>query len=361
MSNILTWIALAKIITQPFAVKVHAGIARKPWARLWYLCRVFDPTGRGIVNLPVDVVCQLLAVSKPTLYEWLRNGKHDRAFRHYKFRQNCLRIILGSLHKICQSLGLQTWGATAVIPLLEVNFHLRSVATCIVTADLQSKSHYAARRSLKHRERFYSPPTAEAILAAGKRSSQNPAKGQVPFLLHVGDSKAFVSKSFVPYGASQRSIGEELGISEWTVRRHHRRLELERRQIAQAKAAYQLIDAGVQWEAEQCYAEPDIWYQRQGSSLKLFEPNGISSSRRPGGHPITRQRLFRYAGKTWLYRCNIYAVSHIRLVSMKASRRQYKAYCDSQCDSRQSATSGGKGGDVKVGVQGPPGKDEQNP
>lgn len=361
MSNILTWIAVTKIITQSFAVRVHAGIARQPWARLWYLCRAFDPTGRGIVNLPVDVVCQLLAVSKPTLYEWLRNGKQDGAFRRYKFRQNRLQIWLGGLHKVCQSKSLLSWGATAVMSLLDVS-QLRTLATGIVTADLQGKSHFAARRSLKHRERqFYSPPTAEAILAAGKRSSQNPAKGQVPFLLHVGDSKAFVSKSFVPYGASQRSIGETLGISEWSVRRHHRRLELERRQIAQAKAAYQLIDAGVQWEAEQCYAEPDIWYQRQGSSLKLFEPNGISSSRRPGGHPITRQRLFRYAGKTWLYRCNIYAVSHIHLVSMKASRRQYKAYCDSRCDSRQSATSGGRGGDVKVEVQGPPGKDEQNP
>lgn len=349
---------LSAVLIQPFTVRVHAGIARKPWARLWYLCRGLDPQGRGIVDLPAEGVCQLLAVSKPTLYEWLRDGKCAGAFRSYKFRQNRLRIILGGLHKVCESLGLQTWGAIAVIPLLEVNFHLRAVATGIVTADLQSKSHFAARRSLKDRERqFYSPPTAEAILAQGRRSSQKPVKGQVPFLVWVGQRLAFVSKSFVPYGASQRSIGASLGISEWTVRRHHRQLGLERRQLVQAKAAYQLIDAGMQWEAQTCYAEPGIWSQIQGDRIQLFEPNGITSSRREGGHPLARQRLFRCAGKTWLYRCNIYDVSHIHLTSMKAARRQYRLYLDRFATS----TAGGEGhGDLK-GSNPPPGKDEQNP
>lgn len=329
--NTLT--AIAGILLKCFTVRVHAGIARKPWARLWYLSRGLDPQGQGIIDLPADVVCQLLAVSKPTLYEWLRNGLQDGAFRRYKFRQNHLQIWLGGLHKVCQSLNLKTWGATAVMSLLDVNRHIRALATGIVTADLQSKSHFAARRSLKEHERqFYSPPTAEAILAEGRRSSQNPVKGQVPFLLHVGPSLAFVSKSFVPFGASQRSIGAALGVSEWTVRRHHRQLDLERRQIVQAKAAYQLIDIGIQWEAEQCYAEPGIWSITSGSSIQLHEPNGITSSRREGGHLITRQRLFRCAGKTWLRRCNIYGVAHIRLVSMKAARRQ----------NRQSMAAGGE-------------------
>ena len=362
MLQILTYTAIVKIITQPFAVRVHAGIARFPWARLWYLCRAFDLTGRGIVDLPADTVCQLLAISKPTLYEWLRNGLQDGAFRRYRFRQNRLQIWLGGLHKVCKSLDLQQWGSTAVVSLLDASRHPRALATGIVTADLQSKSHFAARRSLKDRERqFHSPPTAEAILAAGKRSSQNPVRGQVPFLLHVGSSMAFVSKSFVPFGASQKSIGLELGISERTVRRHQRQLKLERRQLAQAKAAYQLLDAGIQWEAEQCYAEPEIWYKQQNDQIHLFEPNGITSSRRSGGHPINSQRLFKCAGKTWLRRCNIYGVTHIHLVSMRASRRQYKAYCDSQCDSRRSTTSGGGGGDVKREIPDPPGKGGQNP
>lgn len=345
MLQILIRTAIAKIITQLFIVRVHAGIARKPWARLWYLCRALDSQGEGKVNPPVDLVCQLLVCSKSTLYEWLRVGKQEAgAFRYYRFDMNTLFVYQGGLAKVCAALGLESWGATGEVSLLDASRKLRASATAIVTANLQKKSHYAARRSLKPRERqSYSPPTADALLAEGKRSSQNPAKGQVPFLLYVGERVAFVSKSFVPHGASQRSIGAELGISERTVRRHHRAQGLERRQIAQAKHAYQLIDAAIQWEAEQCYAEPDIWYQRRGDNIQLFEPNGVTSSHREGGHAITRGRLFRYWGKTWLYRCNLYALCHIRLVSMRAARRQYKAYCDSQCDSSQSLTSGGRG------------------
>lgn len=314
---------IAAIILQPFTVRIHAGIAREPWARLWYLARAFDPSGRGIVDLPVDIIYQLLTISKPTLYEWLRDGEKAGAFRLRRIRKNRCHIWLGSLHKLCKSLNLRSWGAVATVSLLEVNNQLRAVATGITTADLQDKSHFAARRSLKQREKqFYTPPSADAILAEGKRSSQKPAKGQVPFLLHVGQRRAFVSKGFVPFGASQQAIGQELKISEWTVRRHQRQLGLERRQLVQSKHAYQLIQAGIEWEADRCFAEPDLWFEQAGDHIQLYEPNGISSARRQGGHRLMPQRLFRYAGKIWLYRCNIYGVSHIRLTSMKASRHR---------------------------------------
>lgn len=329
MLHIHTQLAIASIILKPFTVRVHTGIARKPWARLWYLSRGLDPTGRGIIDLPVNLVCQLLAVSRPTLYEWLRNGRSAGAFYRYHIKQDRCHIWLVGLPKLCQSLGLQSWGATATVSLLSLN-HLRATATGIVTRDLQDKSHFAARRSLTDRERqFYKPPSADAVLAEGKRSSQKPAQGQVPFLLWVGDKRAFVSKGFIPFGASQRSIGMDLGVSEWTVRRHQRILGLERRQLVQAKYAYQLIDAGISWEAGFCYAEPGIWYEQSGDGcMRLFEPNGLTGSRREGGHAITQQRLFRYAGKTWLYRCNLYDVSHFHLTSMKASRREFQVYLD---------------------------------
>lgn len=352
-------LAISKIILKPFTVRVHTGLARKPWARLWYLSRGFDSSGRGIVDLPAEVLCQILSVSKPTLYEWLRDGKKAGAFRRYQFKQNCCRIWLGSLHKLCKSLGLDSWGATATVSLLGIN-QLREFATVAVTADLQDKSHFAARRNLKKGERpFFTPPSADTILAQAKVSSQEPAQGQVPFLLWVGQSKAFVSKGFVPFGASQRSIAISLGISERTVRRHQGLLGLERRQMVQAKAAYQLIDAGIEWEAERCYAEPDIYYQQFGNEIRLFEPNGITSSRQEAGNLISRERLFRYAGKTWIYRCNLYGVAHIELTSMRASRREFQVYLDNFVTS----TAGGASTEIFQAIQDcpdPPGKGGQN-
>lgn len=348
----------AKAITQPFTIRVHAGIARKPWARLWYLARGFDFSGRGIITLPADLVCQLLTVSRPTLYMWLQQGKRDGAFRDYKFRRNSLTIWLGGLKQVCKNLQLTSWGATAVVSLLEANQNLRAIATVIVTHDLQSKSHFAARKSLKPTERkLFTPPAAEAVLAEANRSSPKPAKGQVAFLLHVGKQLAFVSKSFIPYGASQQAIGAELGVSEWTIRRHHRRLNLERRQLAQAKGAYTLISAGMEWESDQCHAEPGIWSERSGDGFKLHEPNGISSSSRPGGHLIAPRRLFKAFGKTWLYRCNLYAVSRFKLTSMKAAKRDYKVYLDRFATS----TAGGEVHGDFTNFQHPPGKAEQNP
>lgn len=354
--------AIAQIILKPFTVRVQTGIARQPWARLWYLTRAFDPTGRGLVNLPADTICQLLAVSRPTLYEWLREGKRVGAFRQYKFKNNCLRIILGSLIKVCASLGLPSWGAVATVPLLEVNHQLRAIATGIATADLQNKSHFTARRSLTNRERqFFSPPTADQILAEAKRSSEKPARGQVPFLLWVGDHVAWVSKAFVPFGASQRSIGAELGINERTVRRHQQQLGLERRQIAQAKHAYQSIAIGLEHESDRWVAEPNLHWQRVGDDeVHLYEPNGISSSRREEGHRIKRQRLFTRWGKTWLLRCNIYGVSHIHLNSMQVARLRLRRYLD-RLDTRDLSTAavGEKGGVKKGGL--PPGEERQNP
>lgn len=78
-------------------------------------------------------------------------------------------------------------------------------------------------------------------------------------------------------------------------------------------------------EASYLEAEPGIWYQQSVSGDgKLFEPNGISSSRRAGGFAIAKERLFRYQDKVWIYRCNLYATT-FKLTSMKAARKAYKA------------------------------------
>ncbi len=316
----------ATVLVRALTVRIHAGIVHnRPWTRFWYLCRGLDLPGRGIVELPAEAVCLLTRISRSTLYQWLREGKAAGAFRHYRFKGNTLRVYLGGLHKYCQSMGLQNWGAVAEVALTDIleGMALKSHATALQTQDQQVKSRIAAIRSLNNRERKHTKVAEiEAILEQRKQSSQKPAKGQVPFLLWVGNKRAFVSKGFVPIGASQTSIAALLGISERTVRRHLDNLGIERRQIVQAKVAYRGISKALEWGAPEWEEEPNIGYREDKLGfIWLNDMNGKTSSRKPA-QVITKERFFEYRGQTWIYRCNLYELEYAT-TSMRAARNSY--------------------------------------
>src|SRR5919202_467849 len=164
----------------------------------------------------------------------------------------------------------------------------------------------------------------EIFLKQGKQSSQKPAKGQVPFLLWVGGKRIFVSKSFVPYGASQERIAGELGISDRTVRRHLDYLGVERRQLVQAKAAYKTVAQGMDWWADEVVLSEDRieYYEASNEGYQvgtMYEPSGRTSHTH--GFRVRRDRFFNYRGKTWLYRCNLYLLDY-DTTSMKTSRKR---------------------------------------
>jgi len=310
---------------------------------LWYVCRALDISSTGYVELPLSFVRELLGVADSTVYRWLKDSKQVGACRTYRIRKAVLCIWLGGLQKLCKILGLSNWGAVATVPLVAVNEKIKALATGITTQDLQAKSRYAASSDLKKRERaFLDNSSADTILGLGGQSSQVPTQGQVPFVVWVGEKRAFVSKSFVPYGASQRSIAESLGVSDRTVRRHQAILSIKKRQLVQAKGAYHLIQAGIEWESDHVKAEPNIWYQDNGGDIRLFEPNGITSAMRTGGHSVSKQRFFRYYGKTWIYRCNLYATA-FTLTNMRASRRQYKSLSTKPVDCVANLSTGAGG------------------
>ncbi|MGB7441911.1 MAG: hypothetical protein WA919_12640 [Coleofasciculaceae cyanobacterium] len=86
----------------------------------------------------------------------------------------------------------------------------------------------------------------------------------------------------------------------------------------------------IHWEVDKCYAEPRIWYEeKRDGSLRLYEPNGITTSFRQEGHQMTRERLFNYRGKTWIYRCNIYDLDYTSC-SMRAARKALAKLIDNE-------------------------------
>ncbi|MBA3789556.1 hypothetical protein H0X32_04185 [Patescibacteria group bacterium] len=196
---------------------------------------------------------------------------------------------------------------------------IRSVATTATAQDLQAKSHYAATVNLKSKERkFYAPPTFDAILATSKASSQESGTGQEPFIVHVGRKKVFASRSFVPFGACQKSIGKSLGISVRTVRRHLDAAGVERRQLMQSKGEYGRVVTAMKHETSYFQPADDLCVLSCGNVYELREQSR-GAKKWHSGQFVTPDRFSYYYDKHWIYRCNLYQTS-VTLTSMRKSR-----------------------------------------
>lgn len=312
-------------------IRIHKSLLlRHPAVKLWYLCRAADPQARGRVELTPEELA-LLKVSKSTLYRWLREGREIGLFRIYEFRPDgSLYVSMGGLTKACSQSGMRSWGAVTTVPLREILFgFMRAQASAIQSQDLQEKSRYAAGHSLNALERrCFKIPSTDTIL---NHTSPKLACGVVPGLVAFGADKIFVGRSFIPFGASQERICAELnaeptscGVCPRTLRNHLKRLGINRRQLVQAKPEYKEINSAFRWGSTGYKVKgDDIYFQRESDRLRLYEPNGKSSARRPGGHLLAPERFFRYFGADWIYRCNLYALDY-ELTSMKRSRHEYK-------------------------------------
>jgi hypothetical protein len=360
------------MILQPFIVRLHSGIGRQPWARLWYLLRGFDDNSGRIKDIPLLALCQILDVSQATIYRWLAAGVAVGAFRPSKHRtkKGLLTVYLGGLTKVAWNLNLKDWGVVSECPLWELNADIRALTTGIVTQRLQQRSRYAANRNLKPEYRkLYGAPHPNELLGNGGQSSPEMGAGEIPFILHVGPSRVFASKGFVHFGTSQKAISCSLGIHPRTVRRHQQALGMTRRQLCQAKYEYRQLQRALDNESPECWAWSDdgvrseIGYQSLGESAmpaaggaiafadgipkgaKKQEPN---SYRIPAGE--LAGRFFRMGDKVWMNRCNIYR-EEFTLKTMTAARRKWRHKL-SQCQFQENRAVG-VGNDCKQCSQSP--------
>ena len=310
---------------------------RYPWARLWYYLRAIDTTGSGLLIVSWIETKRLLSCATSTLYQWLREAREAGAVYEYSRKGDRLRIRLGGLFNVCRNLGLNNFGAVAVLPLGQVLIKCRALATAIATQQLQEQSRHAAQKSLSNSEKkVFTIPNALDVIGEAKNASHEPSRGatKIPFLIHVGAKRAFVSKGFIPFGTSQGAIASELAISDRTVRRHLAELEVESRQLCQSKQEYAMINPAVRYGLGEYESESDVRFRIEEGEIILHERNGWTNHWRKGGHriPLTDNRLnpscdrvFYYFDKYWLYRCSIYGLSH-HLKKMKVARRNYRRY-----------------------------------
>lgn len=315
-------------------VRVHQSLlVLHPCSKLWYFCRGLDRHGEGKIVLAPQQI-ERLKESKSTIYRWLREGRELGLFTCYWWCGNTLKVILGGLIKACIKSQVKNWGTAAVVPLeelLEGNGR-RKIAIAIATQDLQERSRYAAKSQLNSLERrCFDVPTVDQLL--NPPTSQKLDGGGTRGVVHLGNSRLFVGRSFIPFGVSQSRVCEVLnsqptscGVSRWTLRRQLEKLDVTKRQITQAKPEYKELSNVIELGAASwmCKSDADVSFRYVDTGVILLnEPNGKSSSRREGGHRLQTDRLSRYFGAAWLYRCNLYNLSYT-LTSMKATRRNWK-------------------------------------
>jgi hypothetical protein len=307
---------VAQILLNSLTVRIHSKIARHPCARLWYLLKAFNIDGSGHNRLPVVLILNLLRINQSTLYRYMKIGIEKGFFRRIQITEGNIDAWLGSINVVSQKLELSDWGTVGDVPLVKVLAEIRKTATGITTQSLQGQSHYAAKIKLKNNERaIYAPPSAEEIFALIDGASHKPAGGTFPFILHIGPKRIFASKSFVPFGASQRAIADSLGISDRTVRRHLASMGVNSRQIVQSKAVYRQVVEAMRCEADYFRPNDDLILTSSGNEYCLGEK----------GHRtlLTSERFFKHYGQTWIYRCSLYDLD-FDLKSMAMARHEFK-------------------------------------
>ena len=359
----------SQIILNSLWVRVHTGISFYTWSRLWYLCRAFDVAGTGYIELEIEAIQAFLCCSSATVYRLLQEGKQCKAFRFYRTKNGSLQIGIGSLFKVCRSLHLRSWGTTAKVLLVEILdlLGIRATATAAQTQRSQQKSRYAANSKLKpdYRREFGAPLPNEFFEVATDGASHKTAAGKLPpFVLHLSESRIWVSKNFVHFGTSQRSLALTLGVSERTIRRHQRVKEMDRRQLCQKKETYMWISQAWDNESPEYYHDK-VMLKAAGTGsdaqfkvigYKLTDDDTVrftdgvtlgSKKKTPNKWDIPvaefGRRFFKMGNDYWMHRCNIYKET-IELTTMRASARKY----------RKSLTSEGFQGNS------PPSTDEQS-
>ena len=334
---------LFKTILNTVKVRVHAVIARYAWAKAWYLLRGFDVLGVGFVKIPLTSCCDFLNCGESTFYRYLNQGKKAGAFRYCRIQNGTLEVFLGSLLQICKNLRIHDFGATAEVPLTQVHATLRQVATQIATEKLQQQSHYAAVFNLKRNIRkTFKPPTADQIMEAAGRPSHETGKGDLPFVVYIGDKRVFVSASFAPFGASQKGIGKKLGISERTVRRHL--VGRSRRQLMQAKAAYRQVKTAISHDADYHEVNSDMIVTSFQDTHALLERTRGGKNFRDLSYLryVTVDSFDEYYKKCWLHCCNIYE-TRFKLCKMGALKRHLAAFFENLSEGpRKRRKRGGK-------------------
>jgi hypothetical protein len=338
-------------ILRSFTVRVHAGlvvaaeqyvklhpaslrqVASGSFLKFWYVLRALDIEGSGYWRGSIQGLTLLTGMKTSTIYQHLREGKIVGAFRRWRCQRGELRVALGSLNKLAKSLSLgkDGWRPVGEVPLAQLlEVGIRAIATGITLQKQQMQARYAAWANLPPGIRDkYKLPYPESFFKSEAASSSHDLPTRLGFrsrrglkcVAHIGPKRIFTTAGFIPQGVSQPTVARSRGRCTRTIQNHLTRLGIDRRQIVQCRASYEMVAMGLRFEMD---CEPaqnlKLLHARNGSGVLLEQPGTVGKER---VYSVSENRLFSYGGRYWIYRCNLYNP----IFPLKTMRASFREYC----------------------------------
>lgn len=310
----------------------HRQIASGNFLKLWYILRALDVEGSGYWRGSIEGLSFLTNIKPSTIYQHLREGRLAGAFRRWRCQRGELRIALGGLNKLAQNLNLgkDGWRPVGECSLHELlTYGIRAISTGILAQKLQMQARYAAWANLPPGIRqAYKLPYPESFFESEAASSSHDLPNRLGFrsrrglkcVTHIGPKRIFCTAGFVPQGVSQPRIARSRGRCTRTIQNHLARLGIDRRQIVQCRASYEMVAMGLRFEMDVEPAESlKLLHARNGAGVLVEKPGTVGTER---VYSVSENRFFTYGGRYWIYRTNLYKPV-FQLKTMRASFREY--------------------------------------
>lgn len=184
-------------------------------ARLWVVVRSLDHpvnggNGSGFVRISIAELCQWLNRSERSVWRYLKDALSKKFLHSCHCENGQLQIEYRGLKSLCRLLGLDGLGAIAEFPLREIQ-HAKTRATDTVTEKVQAQSFYKMGEEWG---KFAKGSKTAAVLLHNASSS-----GKVPgdAVIVRGKRLLYLEPYWRPFGASQQTIADRLGVSLRTV------------------------------------------------------------------------------------------------------------------------------------------------
>lgn len=210
-------------------------------ARLWCYARSLDHPdnggqGSGLISFSMCDLIVTLNRSGRSCYRYLKAAKQQGFIYWYRVEGETITLKYCSLERIAKRLELKTIGAVVNFPLSELP-HAKAIAAEGMAESLQAQSYYKMRTQWG---RFAKgQPKASDLLI-------EPASEKLAgVLLARGRRLLYLAPHWRPFGGSQQTISELLGVSKRTVQNRFCdkwRIERGMNPLLKKQAAHQVYE-----------------------------------------------------------------------------------------------------------------------
>jgi len=273
-------------------------------AKLWCVARSLDHpenrgNGCGIVGATLEEFSNWLGRSTRTVWRYLQEALKMGFIHRHWWEGDRLKIEYVGLKPLCKKWGLKSIGAVGMFPLKDIQ-HAKAKAAEIQAEDLQRQSDY--KRKEEWGKYAKGAKSAAELLSGDSSSSARVSGGE---RVTRGHRLLYLAPHWRPFGGSQKTISDRIGVSVRTVQN---RLSNSWR----ASRGLEPIDKAQ--TAHQVFEEMPL------ELLRHF----IAKEETEGRYVFLGRRCFKVG-------CNLYRTS-VLLRNHRYRKAEYKAYYNSTAE-----------------------------